>query len=350
MLTARALNITFDCSAPPDWIQLLPAGPAIQGADGRAWTLADPSTLITAFSARQKPLVVDWEHASEHRAPQGLDAPAAGWIDQIEARAGAVWGHVEWTPKAAQQISDREYRFLSPVFTYEKNTHQIIELVSAGLTNQPNLNLTALNQQENRVNEDILERLRYLFNLPTMATTEEIIAELDKVKASLAAAPTDVAGNRATLIALVNKAMNQQQPDLQKFVPRPDFDAALARATNAESKLAEIEKARLEQAIESALNTALQAGQICPATVEFYRDGCRQEGGLDKFKAFLTSAPPVLGAKPSLGDKPLPGGSTPETEFAANAELRAEFGDVEIYKAWRAAQTGGHAVIMGAKA
>ena len=85
MFTARACNLAFDGSLPPDWIQLLPAGPAIQGSDGRAWTLPDPHPLITAFAARNKPLVVDWEHASEHRAPQGLDAPAAGWIDQIRS-------------------------------------------------------------------------------------------------------------------------------------------------------------------------------------------------------------------------------------------------------------------------
>ncbi len=68
-LTARAFNFALDDSVP-DWIQLLPAGPDIIGADGRAWTLPDPTTLLSEFAARNKPLVVDWEHAIEHRAPQ----------------------------------------------------------------------------------------------------------------------------------------------------------------------------------------------------------------------------------------------------------------------------------------
>ncbi|NJO56570.1 MAG: hypothetical protein HC834_09820 [Rhodospirillales bacterium] len=66
-LTARAANIALEAAAP-DWIELLPAGPVITGRDGRAWNLPDPQALIAAFAARNQPLVVDWEHASEHRA------------------------------------------------------------------------------------------------------------------------------------------------------------------------------------------------------------------------------------------------------------------------------------------
>jgi len=302
-LFARAFNFALDGTVP-DWVQLLPPGPDIIGADGRAWTLPDPTTLLSEFAARNKPLVVDWEHASEHRAPQGLDAPAAGWITQLEIRDGEIWGNVEWTPKAAQQIADREYRFLSPVFTYQKAGKQIIALVSAGLTNQPNLSMTALNSEARLVDDDILERLRYLLNLPTLATTEEIVAELDKLKAHITAMPVDSAGNRVTLSILMDKAMNQStQPDLEKFIPRPDYDAALSRAANAEQKLADLTAAQLNQQIETALNSALTAGQICPATVEFYRDGCQKDGGLEAFNQFLKTAPSVLGDKSNLDGK-----------------------------------------------
>lgn len=328
MLTARALNLTLDGSPPPEWIQLLPAGPAITGADGRSWTLPDPAALLTEFIARNKPLVVDWEHASEHRAPQGLDAPAAGWIDRLEARNGAIWGHVEWTPKAAQQIAAREYRFLSPVFTYAKADSRIVALVSAGLTNQPNLNLTALNREE-----------------PPMPFPTAVCSAL------ALPAGADEAAVLAAIAALASEtATNRQQPDLDKFVPRPDYDAALNRASNAEQKLADIALAQLNQQIEAALNTALAAGQICPATVEFYRAGCQKEGGLAAFNQFLKTAPPVLGAKPDLAGKPPAAATDPAVAFAANAELRAEFGDVETYQAWCAAQAGGRAVILGGKA
>lgn len=136
-----------DSPNPPEWIELIPAGPVIAGIDGRSWLNDMPARIVTAFTARNRPLVIDWEHASEHRAPVGLDAPAAGWIDRLEARSGAIWGHVStWTARAAQQLQNREYRFLSPVFLFEKATSRIMEMVSVGLTNSPNLTLVALNQ------------------------------------------------------------------------------------------------------------------------------------------------------------------------------------------------------------
>lgn len=134
---------------PPAWIELIPPGPDVAGNDGRRWRNDDPHTIVAAFQQRYRavPMVIDYEHASEHRAPQGLDAPAAGWIDRLEVRqGGSIWGHVQqWTERAAQMIKAREYRFLSPVFTFEKATSKIRALVSAALTNSPNLNMTALN-------------------------------------------------------------------------------------------------------------------------------------------------------------------------------------------------------------
>lgn len=144
------LNAAFNTPAPapalPTWIQLLPDNRDIIGYDGRGWLNDVPDRV--AHQTRT-PLVVDYEHASEHRAPQGLDAPAAGWITRLEVRGGfAIWGRVDWTDRAQQQITAREYRYLSPVFQYEKDSRRIVRLTSAGLTNQPNLPLTALNQRE----------------------------------------------------------------------------------------------------------------------------------------------------------------------------------------------------------
>jgi phage I-like protein len=286
-LTARACNLALDGSPPPDWIQLLPAGPAITGADGRAWTLPNPDSLLTEFTARNKPLVVDWEHSSEHRAPQGLDAPAAGWIDRLEARNGAIWGHVDWTPKAAQQITAKEYRFLSPVFTYAKTGNQIVALVSAGLTNQPNLNLTALNQEQTPMD---LSAIAAALGLDAGADIAAIVAAITALKSE---------GESEDTVAA-----NRRQPDLDKFIPRPDYDAALSRAANAEQKLVDIGGAQLNQQIETALNVALKAGQICPATVEFYRAGCQKEGGLVAFNSFLKAAPSVLGTAPDVAGQP----------------------------------------------
>lgn len=273
MLHARALNVPLD--GTPEWIQLLPPGPAIAGRDGRAWTLPDPQTVVTAFQARGQPLVVDWEHASEHRAPQGLDAPAAGWIDRLEARDGAVWGHVEWTERAAAQIAAREYRFLSPVFTYRKADGAIVGLLSVGLTNQPNLPLTALNREE-----------------PPMPLSAALCTALDLAQdADETAVLTAIAALKTDLATAQNRA---KTPPPDKFVPRADLDAALARASNAETRLAEVEAERREAEIETLIQQALTGRQISPATLDYYRACCRAEGGVDLFRQFLSVAPALL--------------------------------------------------------
>lgn len=319
-LTARARNFAFDGEAP-EWVELLPAGPAIQGQDGRAWTLPDPETLVAAFAQRHTPLVIDWEHASEHRAPQGLDAPAAGWIDRLEVRGGAIWGHVEWTPRAAGQIQAREYRYLSPVFSYQKTDDRIVQLLSAGLTNQPNLPLTALNRAEESM--AISAPLLNALGLTDGASEAGVIDAIVKLKQDLL-----TASNRA------------DAPPLERFVPRADYDAALARASNAESRLAALEAQQRDAKVAALLEKALAAGQIVPATQDYYRAMCQTEAGVAAFETFLAKAPAVIGAPSGLDGK-APPASTPEVEFAANAALRAEFADVEQYKAYKAAEAAG---------
>lgn len=347
--TARARNLALDGQAP-DWIELLPAGPAITGADGRAWTLPDPQALVAAFAQRHAALVVDWEHASEHRAPHGLDAPAAGWIDQLAVRDGAVWGRVTWTEKAAAQIAAREYRYLSPVFSYQKADQRIVQLLSVGLTNQPNLPLTALNAETPAMDDSLLEQLRYLFNLPTLATVADIRAQLEQLIAQLDA-QTATAGQRLSLSEYLTAVNTKAEtPPLDRFVPRADYDAALARASNAEQQLATLATERRAATIQTLLDRALTERKIAPATVDYYRAMCQTEDGIAQFEAFLAKAPALIGAASGLDQQPPPAADSPEAGFAANAALRAEFGDFETYRAFQAAATSGRATILGSKA
>src|ERR1700682_3111858 len=77
-------------------------------------------------------------------AREGRPAPAAGWIRELQVRAGALWGRVEWTVRAADSIVAREYRYVSPVFQFDPATGSVTRLLRAGLTNNPNLHLTAI--------------------------------------------------------------------------------------------------------------------------------------------------------------------------------------------------------------
>lgn len=308
-LTLTAFNTELPAT-PPEWIQLLPAGPDIVGHDGRRWRLSNAQSLVHQFAVRNQSIPVDWEHASEHRAPQGLPAPAAGWIDALELRNGAIWGRVEWTPTATNQISSREYRYLSPVFTYNQTTLEIRALKSVALTNQPNLNLTALNQFDQQQEDDAM-------NIAAILAALKLPADAD-----INACVTAINSMQQALISSEARALNAEQKsmaishDLSSYVPRADYDALQVRALNAEQALTNIQAQTLETDIETAINSALTAGKIVPATADYHRGVCRSDGGLERFKEFMNAAP-VIAAPSGLDHQ-----SPTATATALNAEER----------------------------
>lgn len=272
----------------PDWIELIPAGYEVKGRDGRAWINPDPQAVVIATAAQVQPLPLDYEHATEVRAPKGEEAPAAGWIEETEVReGGAIWGRVDWTLRGRAAVESREYRFVSPVFTHEKLTGVIRRLVTAALTNTPNLLLTALNRQGD---EGTGELHREPTETPlTLAT--HLAAAL-----GLAANSTD-----DVIIAAVTeaRAANRGGPDLTNYAPRADLDAAMNRADAAEAQLAARNTADRDRDIEATLQGAMDAGKVIPASADTYRAMCREEGGLERFKALVPTLPVIAGAAES---------------------------------------------------
>lgn len=334
---ATAFNVELPPGGAPEWIELIPAGPVVRGRDGRAWRFdtEDASAVLSAFNSGPL-LPVDWEHATDVRGAQGLDAPAAGWITELQDRSGALWGRVEWTPRARAQIESREYRYVSPVFTYRKSDGAIRLLESAGLTNVPNLRLTALNRRAHNLEDDamLLKALSKLLGLPETATEEQVTQAVTKLQSDLASAKNRaipaglsealglaVDADASALLAKVGelaeqaKAANKPQPrtepaelDLTRYVPRADYDQAQNRASAAETQLAEIRKQAQDEEIGTAVNRAIAEGKIAPASREFYVAACRREGGLEEFQKFADAAPQVI-KDPQLPAAPEAGSS-----------------------------------------
>ena len=278
-LPPRALNI--EGGAAPEWIELIPAGAVVVGVDGRRWANPDPAAVITASRAVNRPLPIDWEHATEHRAPTGQEAPAAGWIEGLELREGAIWGRVAWTPRAANQVRDREYRFVSPVFTYGRAApNPISRIENVALTNTPNLTLRALNRagSPSETDVDLASQLREALGLAADADDAAIVA----------AARTARAANRPANV------------DMARYAVRSDLDAMTARATNAETRLKELDAAAADAAVEGALDQAQREGKVTPASRPAFLAMCKAEGGLDRFKALAVTLPVIAGAAASF--------------------------------------------------
>lgn len=275
-------------NSAPEWVQLVPAGEVI-GRDGRKWNNDQPETVLESFTELARDLPIDIEHSTEHKAPKGDPAPATGWIKELQNRNGEIWGRAEWNGAGRQMVEGKEYRYLSPVILYLESSGTIVGLTSVALTNQPNFKMSALNQQQAggmpAEEEVMLKALLAALALPENATEAEALAKVQSL--------------RSDLVTATNRADN---PSLDKFVPRADHDAALTRATNAEQQLADVKKVELETAVNSAIDQALKDGKITPATKEYHQAQCRQEGGLDRFKAYCAAAP-VIGDPSDLNKK-----------------------------------------------
>lgn len=268
-LTGLALN--FQSGAAPDWVQLIPAGPQVSGRDGRAWRVTNPSAVVAAYDPAKKPQI-DIEHASQLKAPKGEPAPAVGWIEAIEVRGGALWGRVDWTAEGASLVTTRAYRYLSPAFRFDPSTGEILQIVSAGLTNNPNLAMAALNarSETDTMDKAVLEAL----GLKADATTADAVVAINALQKA-----RDTALNSAA------------HPDPEKFIPKADHQLALNRIATFEADA----KTRTEADIVATVDAAVAAGKVAPASKDYHLASCRAEGGLERFKAYVAAAPVIAG-------------------------------------------------------
>ena len=285
---AAAIELDSEGKAP-EWIQLFPKGPKLETVnyDSRSWTLSDPAAVAAASMADGLDLPIDWEHAQAIKAPKGKRAKTAGWIKQIAVRSGVLFGRVEWTAAGRASLESRQYKYFSPGFLAEHGNDggEVRRIQHGGLVKTPAFAMPALTgrQQGGAMLKKILEAL----GLSADATEEQAVAAACKLKDDLAAA-------RASA----------ETPSLEKFVPRADYDAALARATTAEGKLASQSAAARDEEIKQALDSAQEAGKITPATRSYHEARCQAEGGLEAFKAFVAAAPEIAGRSGVTGAPP----------------------------------------------
>ena len=166
-----------------------------------------------------------------------------------------------------------------------------------------------------------------LLGLPETATDQEVEQAVTTLQADLKTAQNraipaelttvlgiDPASGPAQAVVAVKalddqvKSLNSTKTagamlDLTAFVPRADYDLALNRASKAEAKLQEQADASRDKQIEVAVNNAVAAGKIAPASKAYYTSMCRKDGGLEEFEKFAAAAPQLI-QDPELPDAP----------------------------------------------
>jgi len=310
---AFALPVTENSTT---WLQLLPAG-AFKPVDGREmdvphWFIDASSApaVIARSQALQTLAVIDYEHQTLNKHENGQPAPAAGWLLAMEWREGSgLWGQVFLTERAREQIKAGEYRYFSPVFSYDPQSGQVLQIEMGALTNTPALDgLAPLSRLERlaaasfgfsrkgQAPEDrtMDKALLKALGLPEGADTQAAIAALNQLKAQQAAQSQTLAAlkkalsvtDEGELLAACSRltAPPADKPDPAQFVP---MEVVKALTEQVAALSAEVSGS----AVDTLVNQALADGRLLPAMEGWARDyGQKDRAGLE---AFLKAATPL---------------------------------------------------------
>ncbi|GAB6139915.1 phage protease [Methylosoma difficile] len=244
----------------PTETRLLPAG-YFRATDGRprecaAWfldaTVADQ--VIRRAQEHKNDILIDYEHQSLYTEKNGQVALAAGWAPptNLQWRDSGLWAtNIDWTDKAHAHIAAKELRYTSAVFTYYENTGEVIEIISATLTNSP-----ALDDLDDLAALKCLVKLnRNLTQGNNMEKDQQIVAltvERDTIKQSLAALTTERDGLNTKVAALTTE--------------RDTLATELAALKDEKAQAALVqEKADCDGLIQAALKD----GKVLPVVVPF---------------------------------------------------------------------------------
>lgn len=298
-------------------IQLMPAG-QFRARDGRPhgighWRLdaAAAERLIALAHARRTPFVIDYEHQTLTAETSGQPAPAAGWFSRLEWREGdglyAV--DVEWTARARGMIDADEYRYLSPVFTFDPQTGVVRELLMAAVTNNPaidgiaDLAAARFSLTDNAPQEDptVDEATLKALGLAKDATDEQIREAI----AALTARAAKSSELEAQLAAA--KAQPPADPDPAKYVP-------IEALTQLQQQVAALSSQVQGAEVERLVSQGLADGRLLPAMEDWARSLGKQD--VAALRAYLDAAQPIAALTGSQTD-----GKPPVSEQSPLSEV-----------------------------
>jgi phage I-like protein len=285
--------------------QLLPAG-EFAARDGRPgnglkWKVSDErgQALVTAMNAviGATPIVIDYEHQTLHKERNGQPAPAAGWIRRAEWLSGkGLEADVEWTDKAAAAIKAGEYRYISPVITWDRESGEVTGVHLAALTNHPALlgmdaaaALSTLNDPdtEEQPMKLLLTALATFLGVSALDTEQAAIDALKafKPKATLPDA-------LSTALGLAAGADEAAALTAIATLKTPATET-VALVASLQSQVAALTAKLDADKVQAAVDEAITAGKLAPAQ----RDQYVQLGTKDMamLTAILAAAPVIPG-------------------------------------------------------
>jgi len=218
------------------------------------------SNIRQDFKERQLQIPIDYEH----QTLKDVQAPAAGWIQDIILKYDGIYATVDWTEKGAEYLKNREYKYCSPVIMARKSDRRALKLHSVALTNKPAIDaMTPIVNKDASLSGAPAADAPEGDTLPGNGTKLEMLAELLQLPAT------------ATLEEIYRAvaALLDNQTALKLKAEAIEFEAHKAEA-------------------ESAITMALKEGKLAP----FQRDWAFRSAmtNFDEFILWLKTTPQVV--------------------------------------------------------
>lgn len=284
--TCKATPITFAVvdgkRVAPDWIPLLPAGELVLARDGRTF-VPDHPAAVAAFASSGMSMPLDWDHSLDSYGVAPGDSKAAAWIDQLEARDGGLWGHVEaWTAKGRESVESLEYRYISPVIYFDDD-RRVLSIPRASLVNNPALLMPALCRETNdKMNEQLLKLLASFGLDPEEALTIEAI---DEVKETFARGKAPVS-----------------PVTLETHVPKEQYELVVGELASTKATLDTYQAQAHQEKVSRVIKDALSSGRLLPSERSFFEAQAQKD--LQSVETFLASRNP-MGTPSKLSATPM---------------------------------------------
>jgi len=307
----------------PDEIQVIPYGTEIDTPKGK-FTLDDEcaAAVIAEFGTHKNQMVIDYEH----QTLQGTEAPAAGWITKlINKGKDGIWAAVEWTAKAKTYITNKEYKYVSPVFLKRISDNRVLRLINVALTNQPNIDgmvplvnkagdiTIKINKEESTMWKELLKKL----GLAETATEQDAIAAINKIETDAAAAKGAVVVANKSVLTALGLAETATEAEITGTIMAMKQSHTQVSALAQELKT--MKDALAVKDATDAVAVAMKEGKITPAQKEWADAYAKAD--LAGFKVFVSKAPVVVPLDKIAGNESPAGVVLDDVQIAVNKQM-----------------------------
>ena len=276
-----------------------------------AWLLDQAAfeLLKSTASTRTNDYHFDYEHQTLHAEENGKPAPASGWFNPSDLEyvpgEGLFALNVRWTPSARAHLKNDEYRFISPVFHYDKQTGRPTKLRHFALTNDPAvdgmdkvavLKSALTNTKTNPDNGDTpMNAAQKLLSLLGVTVDGDNVTDADYTQATTALTAlktkADEADTLTTQLSNANdavaalKANSPTEVNLAKYVPVEIYNAL-------HTEMVALKSTSDNQTVEQEINKAKQDGRVITSEEEYLTSLGNQQG-IAALKAVLDARSPI---------------------------------------------------------